>query len=202
MSYLLTHPLRVLALTQAHVIIVGTSLALALAIAFPLGVLAARHPKSSGPIIGGLAAVYTIPSLALLAILVQAFGLGFWTAVIALVAYGQFVLVRNIAVGLRGVPQEQREAAVGLGMSPTQTLLRVELPHALPVILGGVRIAAIAMVALATLAAYVGAGGLGTLIFEGLAFRQIDRTIAGSLAVAALAIAIDIALRAVERRAA
>ncbi len=202
MSYLLSHPLRVLALTQAHVIIVGTSLALALAIAFPLGVLAARRPKSSGPIIGGLAAVYTIPSLALLAILVQAFGLGFWTAVIALVAYGQFVLVRNIAVGLRGVPQEQREAAVGLGMSPAQTLLRVELPYALPVILGGVRIAAIAMVALATLAAYVGAGGLGTLIFEGLAFRQIDRTIAGSLAVAALAIAIDIALRAVERRAA
>jgi osmoprotectant transport system permease protein len=199
MKYLLTHPGRVAQLTGDHIVLVATALAVAFAIALPLGILAARNPRVGTPLIGVLGALYTIPSLALLALLVQRIGLGFGSALIALVAYGQFVLVRNISVGLRGVPAAQVDAARGLGFSWLQSLLRVELPLALPTIVAGVRIAAVSMIAIATLAAYVGAGGLGTLIFEGLTFKQPDRILAGSLAAMALAVAADALLRQVEK---
>jgi osmoprotectant transport system permease protein len=199
MNYLFTHTARVAQLTGDHILLVATALAVALAIALPLGILAARNPRVGTPLLGVLGAIYTIPSLALLALLVQRIGLGFASALIALVAYGQFVLVRNISVGLRGVPAAQVDAARGLGFSSLQSLLRVELPLALQTIVAGVRIAAVSMIAIATLAAYVGAGGLGTLIFEGLTFKQPGRILAGSLAAMALAVAADAILRLVER---
>jgi osmoprotectant transport system permease protein len=198
-NYLLTHGARVAQLTGDHIVLVATALVVAFAIALPLGILAARNPRIGTPLLGVLGAIYTIPSLALLALLVQRIGLGFGSALIALVAYGQFVLVRNISVGLRGVPAAQVDAARGLGFSSLQSLLRVELPLALPTIVAGVRIAAVSMIAIATLAAYVGAGGLGTLIFEGLTFKQPGRILAGSLAAMALAVAADAVLRLVER---
>ncbi len=132
---------------------------------------------------------------------VRWFGLGFTTVLIVLVAYAQFVLVRAIAYGLRAVPAAAIDAARGLGYTPRESLWRVELPLATPAILGGVRVAAIAMVAIATFAAYVGAGGLGTLIFEGLAFNQPQRVLAGSIACMALAVVVDAAFRLWERRA-
>jgi osmoprotectant transport system permease protein len=109
------------------------------------------------------------------------------------------MLVRNIVAGIQGVDASTRDAGVGLGMSPRQLLLRVELPLALPVIVGGIRVAAVAMVALATLGGYVGAGGLGSLIFTGLALHHQDEIIAGSIAACILAIGIDGALRLAER---
>jgi osmoprotectant transport system permease protein len=200
MSYLFSHPGRVAQLTLDHVVLVVVALAIAFAIALPLGIVAARNPRIGTPLLGALGVLYTIPSLALLALLVRWIGLGFTTAIIALAAYGQFVLVRNISVGLRGVPAAQVDAARGLGFSSRQSLLRVELPLALPTIVAGLRIAAVSMIAIATLAAYVGAGGLGTLIFEGLTFKQPARTLAGSVCAMLLAIAADAALRFAERR--
>ena len=193
MRYILEHPARVAALAGAHLALV--------AIAFPIGLFAARRPRAAVWVIGALGALYTIPSLALLAVLVQAFGLGFTPIFIALVVYAQFMLARNVAAGIDGVDPAQIDAARGLGMSPAQILVRVEIPHALPVFIGGVRVAAIAMIAIATLAGYVGGGGLGALIFDGLTLHQTSMIVAGSLGASALAIAADLVLRAIERRA-
>lgn len=201
MSYLFSHLDRIAQLGAAHLALVASALAVATAIALPLGIVAARNPRVATPLLGALGIIYTIPSLALLAVLVRWIGLGFATVLIALVAYGQFVLVRNIAEGLRGVPFATVDAARGLGLSSRQSLWQVELPLAFPTILGGLRIAAVSMIAIATLAAYVGAGGLGVLIFEGLAFHQQQRTIAGSLCAMALAVVIDALFRIAERRA-
>lgn len=199
MQYFLAHWARVAQLAGSHVLLVAVALAIALAIALPMGIAAARDPRIGTPLIGVLGAIYTIPSLALLALLVRWIGLGFFTSLVALVAYGQFVLVRNVAVGLREVPRAQTDAAWGVGLSAAQVLRRVELPLALPAIVAGIRIAAIAMIGIAALAAYVGAGGLGTLIFEGLAFKQPQRILVGSIGVMLLAVAVDASLRAVER---
>jgi osmoprotectant transport system permease protein len=149
-------------------------------------------------VLGALGAIYTIPSLALLAVLVRWFGIGFASIFVALIAYAQFMLARNIAAGITGVDQAQVDAARGLGMSQGQILLRVELPQAFPVMLGGVRVAAIAMIAIATLAGYVGGGGLGVLIFTGLALHNTSMIVAGSIAASLLAIAVDAALRFAE----
>jgi osmoprotectant transport system permease protein len=198
-TYLAGHFPRVADLALAHLLLVGTALAIALAVALPLGILTARRPQLDAPLLGTLGVLYTIPSLALLAVLVRALGLGFWTAAITLVIYAQFVLVRNIAAGLRGVDAAQVDAARGLGMSDRQILVRVQFPQALPVIVGGMRIASVSMIAIATLAAYVGSQNLGTLIFEGLAFKQDARVLAGSLAAMLLAIIVDAGFRAFEQ---
>jgi osmoprotectant transport system permease protein len=143
--------------------------------------------------------LYTIPSLALLALLVQAVGLGFSPIFAALVVYAQFMLARSVAVGIRGVDPAQRDAANGLGMSPMQRLVRVEFPLALPIVLSGVRVAAIAAIAIATLGGYVGGGGLGVLIFNGLTLHQPAMIVSGSIAASALAILTDGTLRFAER---
>jgi len=199
MTYLVAHSGRVAALLGQHVVLVAVSLAIALTIALPLGALAARRPRA-GTIILGLAGVlYTIPSLALLALLVTVLGLGPVTAVVALVVYAQMVLIRGVVAGLRGVDPALVDAARGLGLTTRQTLLRVEFPAALPIVLGGVRVAAVTLVALATVAAWINAGGLGVLLFEGILTQNDDKIIAGALAAAALAIVADLALRAGER---
>jgi osmoprotectant transport system permease protein len=199
MTYLAAHPALVLMRLGQHVVLVAVSLALALAIAFPLGVLAARRPRAGAVILGMTGAIYTIPSLALLALLIIPLGLGTATAIVALVAYAQMILVRGIVAGLRGVDPALVDAARGLGLTASQTLLRIELPAAMPVILGGVRIAAVTLVALATIAAWIDAGGLGVLLFEGIHTDDAQKIFAGSLVAAALAIAVDVTLRAAER---
>lgn len=201
MNYLAAHPGRVAALAAGHLELVGVSLLVALVFAVPFGIYAARHPRIAPWVLGTLGAVYTIPSLAMLAILVQAFGLGFTPVLIALVLYAQFMLARNVAAGITGVDLAQVEAARGLGMSPRQVLVRVEFPLALPVMIGGVRIAAIAMISIATLGGYVGGVGLGVLIFNGLTLHQPQMIIAGSVAACALAVAIDVTLRFTEKTA-
>jgi osmoprotectant transport system permease protein len=201
MNYLVAHPLRVAALAAGHLELVAIALAVALAFAVPLGVFAARRPSVAPWLLGTLGAIYTIPSLALLAVLVLCFGLGFTPIFVALVVYAQFMLARNVAAGITGVDRAQVDAARGLGMSPKQVLVRVEFPQALPVLIGGVRIAAIAMIAIATLGGYVGGVGLGVLIFNGLTLHQPQMIVAGSVAACALAIGVDALLRAAERRA-
>jgi osmoprotectant transport system permease protein len=199
MTYLAAHPARVGALLAEHVVLVLVSLALALVIALPLGVVAARSPRAGGAILGLAGVLYTIPSLALLAILVAVLGLGKLTAIVALVVYAQMILIRAIVAALRGVDPALVDSARGLGFTARQTLLRVEFPAALPVMLGGVRVAAVSLVALATVAAWINAGGLGVLLFEGISTNNAAKIFAGALAAAVLAIAADAALRGAER---
>lgn len=199
MNYLATHPMRVVALTAIHVEVVGVALIVALLLAVPIGIFAARRARVEPWLLGTLGAIYTIPSLALLAVLVQLLGLGFAPIFVALVVYAQFMLARNVVAAIHGVDRAQVDAARGLGMSQTQILMRVEFPLALPVMLGGVRIAAIAMIAIATLGGYVGGGGLGVLIFNGLTLHQPQMIVAGSVAASVLAVAVDGLLRLAER---
>ncbi len=201
MNYLTAHPGRVAALAAGHVELVAVALVAALVIALPLGLFAARRARGGAWLLGVLGAIYTIPSLALLAVFVQLFGLGFVPVVVALVIYAQFLLARNVAAAVNGVDRAQVDAARGLGMSPFQVLLRVEFPQALPVLIGGVRVASVAMIAIATLGGYVGGVGLGVLIFNGLTLHQPQMIVAGSLAVCALAVVVDALLRGAERRA-
>jgi osmoprotectant transport system permease protein len=199
MTYLAAHPARVGALLAEHVVLVLVALAVALAVALPLGVLAARAPRAGAIVLSITGVVYTIPSLALLALLVAVLGLGKPTAVVALVAYAQMVLIRGVVAGLRGVDPALVDAARGLGFTARQTLTRVEFPAALPVVLGGVRVATVSLVALATVAAWINAGGLGVLLFEGIGTNNPAKIFAGALAAAALAIAADLTLRAAEK---
>ena len=200
MDYLLQHPATVAWRLLQHLELVAGALAIACAIALPLGVLVARKRRLGGAILTGLNVLYTIPSLALFALLIPLLGIGTKTALVALVLYAQMVLVRNVAVGLRGVSPALVDAARGLGMSPTQTFWRVEVPQALPVIIGGVRLASIALISLATLASWIDAGGLGALVLYGLQHDDPSRAVAGALAAALLAITADIALRRLQQR--
>jgi len=182
-----------------HVRLTLTTMAISLAIAVPLGTLVARIPILYTPIVGLLGMIYTIPSLALFAILVTYVGIGFRVAIIALVAYAQFILVRNVIVGLRQVDPFAIEAARGMGMNWRQILFKVEYPLALPVMLAGLRIATVATIAIATIAAKIGAGGLGTLLFDGVTNGYTSEIQVGAIAVSSLAIAADILLRLLDR---
>jgi osmoprotectant transport system permease protein len=200
MTFVLRHPDQIAWRTLEHVELVTISLLVACAIALPLGIAAARSRRIGAVILNGLNVLYTIPSLALLALLVPLFGIGTTTALIALVTYALMILVRNVAAGLRGVPAASVDAARGLGMSPWQSLWRVELPQALPVILAGVRLATITLIALATLASWINAGGLGTLVLYGLQHDDPARALTGSAIAALLAIGADAGLRGVAKR--
>jgi osmoprotectant transport system permease protein len=200
MSYILSNPDRVWTATREHLVITFVALAIALAIALPIGVFLARRPRLYGPTIAGFSILYTIPSVSLLAMLIPVVGLGFWPTILALVVYCQAILVRNVVVGMNGVDAAVLEAARGMGLSPRQVLLRVELPLALPVILAGVRIALISTISIATVAAFFDAGGLGALIREGISQDYGAKIMAGVIAVAAIAIIAEQLLRALVRR--
>lgn len=198
MSYLQSHLAEIGALTLQHLALVFAGLVLALVVAALLAWIVLRIPRSDAPVFAGAGIVYTIPSLALLAVAVRYLGLGFWPVVLILAAYAQFILVRGIVTALRGVSEAQLDAARGLGMSPLQELWRVRVPLASPVLLGSVRLATVALIAIATLGGYVGAGGLGSEIFLGLQRQYLAQTLAGSIPAAALAVIADAALRLAE----
>jgi osmoprotectant transport system permease protein len=185
-----------------HLRLTAIALALALAIAVPSGVLLARVRWLRGPVLSVLGVIYTIPSLSLLVLLIPLFGIGTTPAIIALVAYAQLVLVRNIVVGLTGLDPAVVEAARGMGMNSWQRFQQVELPLALPLILAGVRLATLSIIAIGTVAALVGAGGLGTPLLIGVTTGDTRKILAGSIAVAVLAFGANAILRALERHAA
>jgi osmoprotectant transport system permease protein len=198
-SYLIGHLGKVLTLAGQHIALTVTALAIALAIAVPLGVLVARRRRAYAPVMGVLSVLYTIPSISLLVLLIPLLGLGFWPTVAALVIYCQAILVRNVAAGINGVDPAVLEAARGMGLSQAQILRDVELPLALPVILAGVRIATLSIIAIATIAAFFNAGGLGALIREGISQDYGDKILAGVIAVALIAILCDQGLAALAR---
>jgi osmoprotectant transport system permease protein len=201
MSYLFNNLSLVAGLFGEHLRLTAIALALALAIAVPLGLLVARVRWLQGPVLGVLGVIYTIPSLSLFVLLIPLVGLGTVPAIIALVAYAQLVLVRNIVVGLTGIDPAIVEAARGMGMNGWQRFTRVELPLALPLLLAGTRLATLSIIGIGTIAAFINAGGLGKLLFEGVSTGNRDKIVAGAVAVSVLAIGANLVLRFLERRA-
>jgi osmoprotectant transport system permease protein len=199
LDYLFENERRVADLTVEHLQLTGTALALALIVAIPLGILVATVDSVSLPVLIVLGIVYTIPSLALLAFLIPYLGLGRKPAVVVLAAYAQLALVRNIAAALRGVDAATLEAATGAGMTWSQAFWRVRLPLALPVLVAGIRIALVTTISLATVTAWINAGGLGSLLFDGIARQYPSEILAGAVAITSLALCGDGLLRLLER---
>jgi osmoprotectant transport system permease protein len=198
-DYLIDHWQRVLELARDHLELSLGAVAIALVMAIPIGVLAARYRRLTLPVLSVLGAIYTVPTLALLAFLIPSLGIGRRPALIVLALYAQIFLVRNIVAGLRGVNPGTLEAARGIGMTPWQVFRQVHWPLALPVMLAGLRTAVVTTISLATVAAWVDAGGLGTLLFQGLARLYPSETLAGAIAIVALALLSDAVLRLAER---
>ena len=202
LDYLFRRWDRVWALTLDHLTLAGNGHPGGAVFAIPLGILATRWPRIWTPLLAFLGALYTIPSLAFLALLIPTLGIGRQPAIVVLAVYAQIFLVRNIATGLRGVDAATLEAARGLGMTRLQEFWRVRWPLALPVMIAGLRTASVTTISLATIAAWIGAGGLGTLLFEGITRDDPNRILAGTIAITALAILTDALLRFVESRTA
>jgi len=183
-----------------HIGLVTISTALAALIGLPLGVLVARRPAWRRPVLGLANVFQTIPSLALFGLLIPVFGIGAWTAITALVVYALLPIVRNTYAGIAGVDPAVREAGRGMGMTEGELLRLVELPLAAGVILAGVRIATVVSVGIATIAAAIGAGGLGVYIFRGVATVDDTLILAGAIPAALLALLADALLGFAERR--
>ena len=200
LSYIVEHPGRVLALAQDHLEISVLATAIALVLSVPLGVLAHRIVSSRSLILPLVAVGQTVPSLALLGLMIPLFGIGYTPALIALTARALLPILLNTYAGLLSIPRSTVEAARGMGMTHIQVLWRVEMRLALPVILAGVRTALVISIGAATLAAYIGAGGLGELIFQGIAMVDTPLLLGGAIPAALLALIADGALGTIERR--
>jgi osmoprotectant transport system permease protein len=188
--------------TLEHMALSFGATLLATSLGVPLGVLATRRLAIEGPLLAVVDAAQTIPSLALLGLLLPLpliGGIGATPAVVALVVYALLPIVRTTVVGLRGVDPAILDAARGLGMTDGQLLRQVQLPLALPTILAGVRVAAVASIGTATIAAAIGAGGLGTFVFQGVAMVDNGIILLGAIPAALLALVVDQIVRAVER---
>ena len=182
-----------------HIWITVVSVLLGLVLAFPLALLARRYRKLEGLVVGTTTAIYTIPSLALFALLLPATGLSQTTVIIGLALYSLTILVRNIIEGLKSVPEEVRESALGMGYGRARLLFGVELPLALPTIMAGLRVATVSTVALATVGSIVGYGGLGNLLIQAVDSQFRAQVLAAGLLCVLLAIAFDLILVAVQR---
>jgi osmoprotectant transport system permease protein len=182
-----------------HVVLVVVSVAIAFAISLALGIVLSRRPRAYALVIGVTSVLYTIPSLALFAVLIPVVGLGRRPAIIGLVAYSLLILTRNVATGIRDVPADVVEAATGMGLSRRQVLVRISLPLALPAIIAGLRIATVTVIAIATVAAYINAGGLGTLILSGINQNFPAKIAVGAFLASLMAVGADAGLAAVER---
>ncbi len=195
--------LEIAGLTLEHLWMVGISILLAIAVGIPLGILITRKPALQQPVIAGANIIQTIPSLALFGFLLPTPWIGDRAgrlAILALTLYALLPLIRNTYAGIKGVDHAIVEAARGMGLTDWQLLFKVELPLAASVILAGVRVAVVISVGLATIAAAIGAGGLGELIFRGLAMVNNNVILAGAIPAALMALAADTLLGWLEQR--
>lgn len=200
MDYIFKNPVTVLQLLLEHLFVVGIALGIAILISLPVSLLILRSKRLTNLVIGVFSTLYTIPSIALIILLIPLTGLNEWSVILALIFYVQVILVRNNVAALNGIDPAIIEAARGMGMNRREIWWRVQLPLALPVMLAGIRIAAIVAIGIATVGAKFNAGGLGRLLFDGIAQTgRYDKIWAGAIAVAALALAVNLALVALER---
>ncbi len=203
LEFFFRHRNEILQSTGEHVWLVGAAMLLAIAVGVPLGIVVARRPWLSKPILGTANVAETIPSLALFGFLLPVPWLGDRAdrlAIVALTLYALLPIIRNTSAGITGVDAAVREAARGMGMTDRQILWKVELPLSIPTVIAGVRIATVLTIGIATIAAAVGAGGLGEFIFRGLAMVNNQLILAGAVPAALLALAADFMLGVLERR--
>ena len=201
--FVVQNRMEVLDLTLEHLWLVGVSIALATLIGIPVGILITRRQALHGPVLAAANVIQTIPSLALFGFLLPAPWIGERAdrlAILALTLYALLPLIRNTYIGIRSVDRAVVEAARGMGMTDWQLLWEVELPLSLGVIIAGVRVAAVISIGIATIAAAIGAGGLGEFIFRGLAMVNNQVILAGAVPAALLALAADTFLGWVEKR--
>jgi osmoprotectant transport system permease protein len=202
LDFLFRHRSEVAELTLEHLWLVGLSTLLAVAIGLPLGILLTRRPSLRRPVLGGANVMQTIPSLALFGLFMPVPWLGARAdrlVILALTLYALLPIIRNTYAGISGVDAAVVEAGRGMGMTDRQLLFQVQLPLALGVIIAGVRVATVISVGVATIAAAVGAGGLGEYIFRGLAMVNNQLILAGAIPAAALALLADISLGLIEK---
>jgi osmoprotectant transport system permease protein len=198
MKWLINNWDQVLVALGQHIVIALTSISIAFVLSLAIGVWAARNERVFRWAIALSGVLYTIPTLAFLALLIPIVGLGRTNAIICMVAFSLMIMIRNVATGIREVPPEVIEAARGMGMNPFEILVRIELPLALPVIVAGVRIATVTVISVAVVAAYVNAGGLGTIIFSGISNDHAPKIWTGALVACFLSIAADLSLARLE----
>ena len=199
LHYFIKNVNLILRLTLEHITITVIAVSISTLIGVAIGILITRYKRAAAPVIGIAGILYTIPSLALFGMLIPFIGIGIKPTLIALILYSQLAMIRNTYVGIVHIDSAIREAGKGMGMSNGQFLRMVELPVALPVIMAGIRTAAVMNIGTATIAAYIGAGGLGWLIFRGIASVNTEQIIAGALPVTLLAIGVDYLFILLER---
>lgn len=185
--------------TVQHLVLTGIALGVGFLISIVLSMVALRYRRTYAPITWVTGVLYSIPSLALFVMLIPVTGLSITTAEIGLVSYTLLIFIRNIVAGIDGVPQEVREAAIGMGYTRRRMLLEIELPIALPVVIAGIRIATVTTVGLVTITALIGLGGLGQLILDGLNRLFTTPLIIGAVLSVVLALLLDGLLVLVER---
>jgi len=202
-EFWLSHRYEVAALIGQHVLLVAISVIVAIAVGVPVGIAAARRPRLASPLVGFANLVQTVPSLAMFGFLLPVpfiGGIGPRAAIVVLILYGLLPIIRTTIAGLSGIDRSVREAGVAMGMTPRQLLRQVELPLALPSIVAGVRVAAVVAVGSATIAAAIGAGGLGEYIYRGLSMVDTTVILAGAIPAALLALVVDGGLLWLERQ--
>lgn len=197
--YLQTRSGILLEALQEHLTILVLSLAIGLAVGFPLALLARRTRWLKSLVLGAATLVYTIPSLALFVLVLPYTGLTLTTVVLALGMYSLTIIVRGVVAGLEGVPPEVEDAARGMGYGPRRLLWQVQVPLALPSLVASLRVAAVSTVALTTVGAVVAHGGLGNLLFSGLATRFLSQVLTASVLTVLVAFAVDLLLLALQR---
>lgn len=198
-DYLVDRRQELIDATVQHLVITGAALALGIMLAVPLALIARRYQRLESTVLGLSTGLYTIPSLALFPLLVPFTGLSAATVVIGLALYALTILVRSMLDGLRAVPDEVREVATGLGYSATRRLLRIELPLALPVLLGGLRVATVSTVALTTVGALVSYGGLGNLLSSGVSTNFRAQLLTAAVLCVVIAVLLDVLIVLLER---
>lgn len=199
-DFLTNNGSQLLLLTWEHLYISGIALALGILVAVPIGVILTRYKKIANAFISAITVLQTVPSLALLALMIPLFGVGKVPAVVALFLYSLMPILRNTYIGMEGVDKDLIDAAKGMGMTNKQLIFSVELPQAAPVIMAGIRLSGVYVIAWATLASYIGGGGLGDFIFNGLNLYIPELIIGGTIPVTLLALLVDFLLGKVEEK--
>lgn len=195
-NYIVVNKSTILFLTIEHLYLVSISVGVAILTGVPIGIFITKSQKLADKVLYIASIIITIPSIALFGLMIPVLsvfnaGIGFWPAAIAIFLYSQLPIIRNTYTAINNVDEALREAAVGMGMNTKQRLFQVEIPLAVPVIMAGVRMAVVMNIAVATIAVYIGAGGLGTIINEGITGTDSTKLIVGALAVSLLAIIAD-----------
>lgn len=197
-SYLVNHPEQVFRLIVQHLQLTGLAVSLAISIGVPVGIAITRYPKLAVPILAVASIFQTIPSLALFGLLIPFLGIGEKPAIVVLFLYALLPIIKNTYTGINGVSEAIIDAGRGMGMTKMQILRMIELPLALSVIMAGVRISTVINIGTTTIAAYIGAGGLGQLIFTGIQLVRNEMIVAGAVPAALLALTVDYLLGKLE----